>query len=616
MHIYVNNRLAALKKGTSFEYVSENRLFSGSDGYTLSIIFPLRGCPENLAIFGHINRADVAAQRVVFDCEIRDKAFCKFGSITITEINDTEVKTQFLEGRSEQNFDVTFDDVYINELDLGSATDTNDSRPEYAWDPFINNMKCVALPWVNDYSGNIQNLADFHPEERNSDGSLKARSYYSWNADCSGRSWQPYLLYITRRICEAVGYAADFSKWEEKEEYRYLLICNTLPYAWDTGGFARALPHWTVAEYFEKLELLLGGEFTINHRGKTIDFAFTEATLLAIRPVRLDNIIDEHTVEVTVEEDKCEYREAKNLVYKECDHEMWKFYSCDWFIKVWKAGAVRYKSMRELLEANRWLASWNGSTQRGSNRDKLLYAEDVDAYFIVRSLSKTLVEKRGGFMPNRYEYKMELRPVNLFGGRIVSDDEDADEIEIEFVPAWVDETEDKYGRCLFLSFSGYDENDSTGTSWSRDPYQRKEEIDNTLYQPHAFQSLAAGERNKKAEYYDRIYIGWWDGAQSPNGKLPHPYVEDIEIAEDWSNFNNIHFSLRINHTTLNRRRTTHAINSQQKSTFKFLSDTIPNPRAVFFIRGKKYLCEKLTATFTEHGMSQLIKGVFYPIVDD
>lgn len=604
-----------LKKGTSFEFVAENRLFSGSDGYTLSITFPLRHCRNNLDIFGHINRADVIAGKVIFDCEIRDKAFCKFGSITITEINDTEVKTQFLEGRSEQNFDVTFDDVYINELDLGSATDTNDSRPEYAWDPFTNKMKCVALPWVNDYSGNIQNLADFHPEERNSDGSLKARSYYSWNADCSGRSWQPYLLYITRRICEAVGYAADFSKWEEKEEYRYLLICNTLPYAWETGGFARALPHWTVAEYFEKLELLLGGEFTINHRGKTIDFAFTEATLLAIRPVRLDNIINEHTVEVTVEEDKCEYREAKNLVYKECDHEMWKFYSCDWFIKAWKAGAVRYKSMRELLEANRWLASWNGSTQRGSNRDKLLYAEDVDAYFIVRSLSKTLVEKRGGFMPNRYEYKMELRPVNLFGGRLVSDDEDADEIEIEFVPAWVDETEDKYGRCLFLSFSGYDENDSTGTSWSRDPYQRKEEIDNTLYQPHAFQSLAAGERNKKAEYYDRIYIGWWDGAQSPNGKLPHPYVEDIEIAEDWSNFNNIHFSLRINHTTLNRRRTAHAINSRQKSTFKFLSDTIPNPRAVFFIKGKKYLCEKLTATFTEHGMSQLIKGVFYQIVE-
>lgn len=615
MEIRINGKIAMLKKGTSFEFVAENRLFSGSDGYTLSITFPLRHCRNNLDIFGHINRADVIAGKVIFDCEIRDRNFYKFGSITITEINDAEVKTQFLEGRSEQNFDMTFDDVFINELDLGSPTETTDSTPEKAWDPFINNMKCVALPWVNDYSGNIQNLADFHPEERNPDGTLKSHSYYSWNADCRGRSWQPYLLYITKKICEAVGYSADFSKWEEKEEYKYLLVCNTLPYAWDTAGFARALPHWTVAEFFEKLELFLGGEFTIDHRGKSVEFAFTDATLLATEPVQLDKVVDEHTVEVTVDDDKCEYQEAKNLVYKECDHEMWKFYSCDWFIKAWQKGAVRYATMRELLSANRWLATWNGSTSRGSNRDKLLYAEDVDAYFIVRSLSKTLVEKRDGWMPNRYQYKMELRPVNLFGGRIVDDSEDADEVEIEFVPAWVDETEDKYGRCLFLSFSGYDENDSTSTSWSRDPYQRKEEIDNTLYQPHALQSLAAGERDKKAEYYDRIYVGWWDGAQTQNGKLPHPYVEDIEIAEDWSNFINIHFSLRLNNRYQNNRRIVHSINPRQKTTFKFLADNIPNPRAVFFIKGKKYLCEKMTATFTENGMSQLIKGVFYPIVD-
>ena len=616
MEIRINGLLAMLKKGTSFEYVAENRLFSGSDGYTLSITFPLRHCAQNLAIFGNINRQDVIAGKVIFDCEIRDRNFYKFGSITITEINDAEVKTQFLEGRSEQNFDMTFDDIFINELDLGSPTDTKDGTPTDAWSPHINNMKCVALPWVNDYSGNIQNLADYHPEERNSDGTLKSRAYYSWNADCRGRSWQPYLLYITKKICEAVGYVPDFSKWEEKEEYKYLLICNCLPWAWNTNNFARALPQWSVAEYFEKLELFLGGEFTINHRSKTIDFAFTDATLAAIPSVRLDNIVDEHTVEVTVEDDKCEYQEAKNLVYKECDHEMWKFYSCDWFIKAWKAGAVRYKSMSELLAANKSLATWTGSTQRGSNRDKLLYAEDIDAYFIVRSLSKELVEKRGGWMPNRYKYKMELRPVNLFGGRIVDDSEDADEIEIEFVPAWVDETEDKYGRCLFLSFSGYDENESTGTSWSRDPDTRKAEIDATLYQPFAFQALASGEKTKKAEYYDRIYIAWWDGAGIPaNGQLPHPYAEDIEILPDWSNFMNIHSNLRINNRSVKSWRISRSTNSKQKTTFKFLSDYIPDARAVFYIKGKRYLCERITATFSEKGMSQLLKGVFYPIVE-
>ena len=610
MQIYVDNKLAALKKGTSFEYVAENRLFSGSDGYTLTITFPLNDCPQNIAIFGHINRADVATQKIIFDCEIRDKGFYKFGSITITEISESEVKTQFLEGRSEQNFDDTFDDIYINELDLGSASGSNDSTPSNAWNPSLNHMKCVALPWVNDYSGNIQNLADYIVDD-----AAQKKGHYQWNSECRGRSWQPYLLYITKKICEVVGYSFDFSKWENKEEYKYLLICNTLPYAWDTGGFARALPHWSVAEYFEKLELFLGGEFTINHRDKTIGFAFTSETLASLPAVQLSNVVNEHTAEVTVEDDKCEYQEAKNLVYKECDHEMWKFYSCDWFVKAWQHNVVRYASMSELLAANRSFRTWNGSNSRGSNMNKLLYAEDLDAYFIIRSLSKTLVEKRDGWMPNRYSYTMELRPINLFGGRIVNDSEDTDEIEIEFVPAWVDETEDKYGRLLFLSFSGYDETDSTSTSIRVDPAERKKEIDATLYQPLPLQSLTAGEQTKKAEYYDRIYVGWWDGALSSDGKLPHPFVEDVEIADDWTNFRNVHFSLRINNHLLNRRRVVHVINPKVKKTFKFIADTIPNPRAVFFIKGKKYLCEKITATFTEQGMSQLLKGVFWPIVD-
>ena len=45
MKIIINGKDAVLKKGTSFEFVAENRSFTGSDSYTLSITFPLRGCP-------------------------------------------------------------------------------------------------------------------------------------------------------------------------------------------------------------------------------------------------------------------------------------------------------------------------------------------------------------------------------------------------------------------------------------------------------------------------------------------------------------------------------------------------------------------------------------------
>lgn len=606
MHIYVNNQLAALKKGTSFEYVSENRLFSGSDGYTLTITFPLKGCPENIAIFGHINRADVVAQKVIFDCEIRDRGFYKFGSITITEISETEVKTQFLEGRSEQNFDKTFDKVYINELDLGAppTTSTSGITPANAWYPEHSGCKYVALPWVNDYSGNIQNLAEYFVDD-----AQQNRGHFEWNtAKCTGLSWQPFLLHITRKICEAVGYTADFSKWEEVEEYKYLLICNTLPHAWYMPGFANALPHWTVEEYFEKLELFLGGEFDFDHRGKRITFAFTHATLASKNPVCLENVVEEHSTEVKVDEDRCDYLEAKNLVYKDCDHEMWKFYSCDWFIKGWKNRVVRYNSMRELLDANKVYAKWDGQHHRDNRIDKLLYAADCDAYFIIRPMSRTQqIVIVAGHIFLKFEYKCRLQPVNLFGGRIVNDDDDAEQVEIEFVPAWIDDTEDKYGRVLFLSFSGYDEDNSiSGEDESKYPFQKT----------HSLSSLEAGEKEKKAEYYDRIYIGWYDGANHYIGhRLPYPNVEDIAIADDWSNFAYVHFSMRINDRKIRRGQIIHNIEPKMKTTFKFIADSIPDVRSVFLIRGKRYVCEKLTATFTENGMSQLLKGVFYPVKD-
>lgn len=603
MQIYINKstsqnpiwKLAALKQGTSFDYVSENRLFSGSDGYTLTITFPLKDCPQNQAIFGHINRADVAAQKVIFDCEIRDKGFYKFGCITITEINESEVKTQFLDGRSEQNFDKTLDKIYINELNLGEPPTTAKTAitPANAWLGLAFGNNGVALPWVNDASGNIQNCTTYTANTNGQPGGT-----FSWHTDTKGLSWQPYLLYITKKICEQIGYSYDFSDWEAKEEYKYLLICNTLPYSWYTPQYARALPHWSVEEYFAKLELFMGCEFNFDHRAKRITFAFTKNILSAKTPVRLDNIVAEHSTEVKVENDKCEYSEAKNLAYKDCSHQMSKYYSCDWFLKSWTAyeGSVaRYDTMTQLLSANQWLASWNGSNMRGSNMNKLLYAADLDAYFIVRTVSRV----QNGYMldgkTKRWIYKCVLQPVNLLGPRIVDDSDDAPTDEIEFVPACIDYTDDTYGFAMFLSFGGYDE-ETTHTSFldGPEPFSNAwyEQRNSYFSQTQPAQSLAAGESEKKAEYYDKIYIGWWDGATSAEASTPpHPHVDNVVVNADWSGYFHPHFSLRLNDRLANRFGMALPIEPTQKTTFKFIADKVPDVRAPFIIRGKRYVCE-------------------------
>ena len=183
---------ASMKKNTSFDFILENRLFTGSDSYTMTITFPLKGCQQNTDIFGHIHRADVASSKIVFDCDIRDGAFFKSGTITVTEISDVEVKTQFLEGRSEQNFNETFDDIYLNELVMGYPT----QRTGLTASALSFGNGYVALPWVNNYSGNIHNACTVTSHVTN--------GYEFPNEE---HTFQPYLLYILRRICIIMGYS-------------------------------------------------------------------------------------------------------------------------------------------------------------------------------------------------------------------------------------------------------------------------------------------------------------------------------------------------------------------------------------------------------------------------
>ncbi len=592
MRIILDNKEAALKEGTSFDYVAENRSFTGADGYSLAITFPLKGCPQNMDIFGHIARADVDKSKVVYDCEIHDVNFSLYGTMTIVEVTDTEVKAQFLEGRSVQNYDNTFDDIYINALDLGSyPSSTLPADPRTAWQGRDAGVIAVALPWVNNTSGNIQNEVVYN------------NSAYSYADDCKGLSYQPYLLDITYRICEAVGYECDLSAWENSEHLPYLLICNALPFAWDMPGFARALPQWTVTEFFEKLEQFLCGEFDIDHKAKRIVFSFTAELLAKCEGVSIEKVVDEYTTEISTE-DESNYIEMANVSYKECSHKLWGYYSCRWFIEDWRSNALEYDTLTELINTYKKYRRTQNYPRRNSTANKLFYARDVDTFFVLRSIGTELVETDlQGY--NVYNQKVVLQPVNVFGDRI-EDEDSGNDIELELVPAWIDETEESKGNCLFLEPGSYSEDTDTDTVDESDKDYR-----NRIIQPASASTIEAGEKDKKAEYYDCIYLAYWDGTSvNELGKLPCPVIDKVTMREDWTPVLS-DMSMRLEDRTATR---TYTINPKQKFSFNFLADVIPDVRALFYIKGKRYICEKITATFTEKGMSRLLKGTFYQVV--
>ena len=58
MILTINGKQATLKKGSSIEYVSENRIFTDADDYSMEIELPQADCPQNLDIFGMITRKE------------------------------------------------------------------------------------------------------------------------------------------------------------------------------------------------------------------------------------------------------------------------------------------------------------------------------------------------------------------------------------------------------------------------------------------------------------------------------------------------------------------------------------------------------------------------------
>lgn len=561
MQLIIDGKNAILKQGSSFDYVSENRSFSDADDYTLSITLPLSGCVSNIDIFGHIDRKDITARSAVFPASIIDGTFSKHGVITVVEASDVEIKCQFLEGRSVQNFDTTFDDIYINDLDLGLYSIIGlPADPDVFLRPG-SGCEAVVLPWVNDNTGDIMNGMEVK------DGKLV---WSQFTKDMGGVSFMPYLITIAKRICDCIGYQCNFSQWESSDD-RFLLICNALPYTWDIHSYARALPHWSVAQFFEELEKILVCEIDINHRDKSIAMRFCSDIDPMALEVRLDNVLDSFSADLSYDDSMCQYKGVANIRYKECSYSMWKYYQCEWLIEMLKAKGY-YKECDTLDEFHTIFGYGSPIIIGKPDYDSIYYIKELDRYY-VWSAVKIIVT---GHL---------YTEINQFGDRIFNSDSE-NNMELETAPAEIKWTDSDYGLTLFLQFSSYAEDSQID--------------ENGIKQPMAYATLMNGEPDGKPEYYDRIYLAYWDGSWTVSSQYP-PCPDNSP--------------LNLKHRYATYLKGTD-IDPKHRVKFSWISDTLPSPRSVFNICGKRYLCEKITATFTENGMSQLLKGEFFPLIEN
>ena len=94
-----------------------------------------------------------------------------------------------------QNGDVVYSIASSENLMMdknGGITEEEDSGNLRYYGEYPKNY--ISLPWVNNYSGNIQNEVVYE------------NGTYKWHPDTKGVSFQPYLLFIAKQICEVLGF--------------------------------------------------------------------------------------------------------------------------------------------------------------------------------------------------------------------------------------------------------------------------------------------------------------------------------------------------------------------------------------------------------------------------
>lgn len=126
--LYIDGQLAALPEGFNITFTSENPYFTRSSNYSLDIELPM---PANHAIFKHVNRLDVTKKKTILPATLIVDARCLlYGSAVLLSVEDALVKVQLVSGNAEFNL-LTNDDLYIDELDLGTISWPNNNQNRF-----------------------------------------------------------------------------------------------------------------------------------------------------------------------------------------------------------------------------------------------------------------------------------------------------------------------------------------------------------------------------------------------------------------------------------------------------------------------------------------------------
>ena len=456
----------------------------------------------------------------------------------------------------------------------------------------------------------------------------------------------PFLIFIFKKIFDALEYTYDIQAWEASR-YKWLLICNCVPGAWNKTNWAYVLPRWSVTEFLEELEKLMNCQFVVDSVNKTVKMSFPSTASASQNVVEI-KAINEFTA-IKTEEDESEYEENMGKKYADVDSEI--------FTAMVSTIPRDELQRQDQLGPGRHFVQFPVDEHFQTVRDIAEYActtnptEDIMRYntkgcYKPYPLFEFYVPK-GKFCKFDYDNGDTINPkrnidsTQFYAQRvgefapIEPKETDGKSIELKIVPAIIDEID--YDFAVFLDpgemkteddiYEDYDGSTTKGDIYLRkydktDPVEVYDKIFVAFWNAAIFDEFIQ-ERTLDTQRWERHATGsasWWEFVYDTITKrqIPHPIISNYEpvwaesvLYPTYFKFsaNEKKYSLALEASNVVNK----TIDGRVKFTVKFIANDIPDVGSVFIISGQQFLCKKITATITERGISQMLKGEFYRI---
>lgn len=589
----------------SVKLTKENIMIKNRDTWTMEITFPL-SMSENMEVFGHINRIDVTRRKAQFkDCTLyAGNTRIITGTGTVTYVSDTEARLQILAGKEDYRYKEGFEQSYIDRLNYVMPA-------AYSYFPMSNNTQGYIR---SEFESKYEELLPYCTFTTIYAGSIVCN--WPWFYENGTRislhnpSVQPNLWFVVRTCLESLGYELKL-RWYEYdipsgnaqliqsrayELFPNVYMCNVRK---PTVKFAMALPHWTVERFLHEVEQLFNVTFVFSedsHTAFMMDNASLSSEEVAVECVdefsaEYDdegikligasnlayNLSDAHPAGIDISEDILALFNAREFDSKQAaindwtatqtDEEtlmttIWKFpegyFYSDFVVGDNNEKTFFYKDAGQLQHLTR--------TQGNADDTVTLNIAPVAMGFVRFKAMKGLV---GNLSTGWYENGINLPCMD----EPVDEDDDS--------PAY-------YSVKMAID----------------DEAQKDDEVAERL------EVFTLGD-NVEYNFHDDTSDGW---VCKLNIRFPQTFA-DSGWYDSLFPVNSLALDRdRVSNTIGSLHGTARSIEGQIRHTIRFLYHGMPDPKKVYIIRGKRFLCEKIEVEIKDDMIQDLKTGYFFEML--